>query len=160
MRIIERYKYESDLQLEERINLMLMCDLAQELISQRRFNNETAACDYIMNYDDFKSVNIDKFFHVSVANESSSREEAVTLNISITLNRWKALYEARMAINEWVSDIDKRYLFNLYDQRELPIPKNCNLWVQDNDAYNQSIINERLIRHVVAKDILTRKTTK
>ena len=102
-RIIERYKNESDLQLEERINLTLMCDLAQELILQRKFNDETAACDYVMNCNDFKSINIDKLFHVSV---SESQRNNVTLNIKITCEQWKALYEAYSTINEWMVDID------------------------------------------------------
>jgi hypothetical protein len=34
-KIIERYPGEPDLRFEERVNLMLMCDFAQELISQR-----------------------------------------------------------------------------------------------------------------------------
>ena len=54
-RIIKRYPRESDLQFEERVNLTLMCDLAHELISQRRFNNETAACYCIMDFYDYKS---------------------------------------------------------------------------------------------------------
>lgn len=152
-RIIERYKNESDLQLEERINLMLMGDLAQELILQRKFNNETAACGYIMNYNDFKSVNIDKLFHVSLAGNSNG--ETIVLSISITLDEWKALFEARATVNEWVGDIDNNCIINIQDGRQLRIPKYCaGLWQHDDDAYNQNIINERLIRYVVAKDIL------
>ena len=155
-RIIERYKYESDLQLEERINLMLMCDLAQKLISQRRFNNETAACDYIMNYNDFKSINIDKLFHASVGEINNEyQHDNVTLNIKITCEQWKALYEAYSTVNEWVVDIDNNCIINRQNDRQLKIPKYCaDLWQHDDDAYNQNIINERLIRHVVANDIL------
>ena len=151
-RIIERYKNESDLQLEERINLMLMGDLAQELILQRKFNDETAACDYIMNYNDFKSINIDKLFHVSV---SESQRDNVTLNIKITCEQWKALYEAYSTINEWMVDIDNNCVINIQDDRQLRIPKYCaDLWQHDDDSYNQRIIDERLIRCIVAKDIL------
>lgn len=151
-RIIERYKNESDLQLEERINLMLMGDLAQELILQRKFNDETATCDYIMDCNDFKSINIDKLFHVSV---DESQCGNVTLNIKITCEQWKALYEAYSIINEWMVDIDNNCVINIQDDRQLEIPEEyCRLWIYDDDAYNQNIINERLIRHVVANDIL------
>lgn len=158
-RIIERYKNESDLQLEERTNLMLMGDLAQELIFQRKFNDETAACDYIMNCNDFKSINIDKFFHVSV---SESNNNSVTLNIKITCEQWKALYEAYSTINEWAVDIDNNCIINTQNDRQLEIPEGycTRLWIYDDDAYNQNIIDERLIRHVVAKDILMRKSAK
>ena len=153
-RIIERYKNESDLQLEERINLMLMGGLAQELILQRKFNDETAARDYVMNRNDFKSINIDKLFHVSV---SESQRNNVTLNIKITCEQWKALYEAYSTINEWMVDIDNNCIINIQDDRQLEIPEEyCRLWIYDDDAYNQNIINERLIRHVVANDILKR----
>ena len=157
-RIIERYKNESDLQLEERINLMLMGDLAQELILQRKFNYETAACDYIMNYNDFKSINIDKLFHVSVGEISSEgQHNNVTLNIKITCEQWKALYEAYSTINEWMVDIDNNCIINIQDDRQLEIQEEyCRLWIYDDDAYNQNIINERLIRHAVANDILKR----
>ena len=153
-RIIERYKNESDLQLEERINLMLMGGLAQELILQRKFNDETAARDYVMNRNDFKSINIDKLFHVSVV---ESQRNNVTLNIKITCEQWKALYEAYSTINEWMVDIDNNCIINIQDDRQLEIPEEyCRLWIYDDDAYNQNIINERLIRHVVANDILKR----
>lgn len=151
-RIIERYPNESNLQLEERINLMLMGDLAQELILQRKFNDETAACDYIMNCNDFKSINIDKLFHASVG---ESNNNSVTVNIKITCEQWKALYEAYSTINEWTVDIDNNCIINIQNDRQLKIPKYCaDLWQHDDDAYNQNIINERLIRHVVANDIL------
>lgn len=152
-RIIERYKNESDLQLEERTNLMLMGDLAQELIFQRKFNDETAACDYIMNCNDFKSINIDKFFHVSV---SESNNNSVTLNIKITCEQWKALYEAYSTINEWAVDIDNNCIINIQNDRQLEIPEGygTRLWIYDGDSYNQNIIDERLIRHVVANNIL------
>lgn len=152
-RIIERYKNESNLQLEERINLMLMGDLAQELILQRKFNDETAACDYIMNCNDFKSINIDKFFHVAV---SESNNNSVTLSIKITCEQWKALYKAYSTINEWAVDIDNNCIINIQDDRQLEIPEGycARLWIYDDDAYNQNIIDERLIRHVVAIDIL------
>lgn len=156
-RIIERYKNESDLQLEERINLMLMGDLAQDLILQRKFNDETAACDYIMNYNDFKSINIDKLFHVSVGEiNNEDQRNRVTLNIKITCEQWKALYEAYSTIDEWMVDIDNNCIINIHNDRQLKIPeKYCTrLWIYDDDAYNQNIINERLIRHVVANDIL------
>lgn len=157
-KIIERYKNESDLQLEERINLMLMCDLAQELILQRKFNEETAACDYVMNCNDFKSINIDKLFHVSV---SESQRNNVTLNIKITCEQWKALYEAYSTINEWMVDIYNNCVINIQNDRQLEILEEyCRLLIYDDDAYNQNIINERLIRHVVANDILMRKSAK
>lgn len=150
-KMIERYKNESDLQLEERINLMLMGDLAQELILQRKFNNETAACDYVMNCNDFKSINIDKFFHVSVGESNNNN---VTLNIKITCEEWKALYKAYSTINEWAVDIDNNCIINMLNGSILDIPCDCNLWQYDGDSYNQRIIDERLIRYVVANDIL------
>lgn len=156
-RIIERYKNESDLQLEERINLMLMGDLAQDLILQRKFNDETAACDYIMNYNDFKSINIDKLFHASVGEiNNEGPRNSVALNIKITCEQWKALYEAYSTIDEWMVDIDNNCIINIHNDRQLKIPEEycTRLWIHDDDAYNQNIINERLIRHVVANDIL------
>lgn len=156
-RIIERYPNESDLQLEERTNLMLMGDLAQELILQRKFNDETAACDYIMNCNDFKSINIDKFFHVLVdAISNEDQRNSVALNIKITCEQWKALYEAYSTINEWMVDIDNNCIINIQNDRQLEIPEGycARLWIYNDDAYNQNIINERLIRHVVAYDIL------
>lgn len=160
-RIIERYPNESDLQLEERINLMLMGDLAQELILQRKFNDETATCDYIMNCNDFKSINIDKLFHASVGEiNNEDQRNSVTLNIKITCEQWKALYEAYSTINEWMVDIDNNCIINMQNDRQLKIPEDTRLWIHDNDAYNQNIINERLIRHVVANDILMRKSAK
>lgn len=155
-RTIEKYKNESDLQLEERINLMLMGDLAQELILQRKFNNETAAGTYIMNYSDFKSINIDKLFHVSVGEISNENQrDNVTLSIKITCEQWKALYEAYSTINEWMVDIDNNCIINIQDDRQLRISKHCaDLWQYDGDSYNQRIIDERLIRYIVAKDIL------
>lgn len=157
-RIIKRYKNESDLQLEERINLMLMGDLAQELILQRKFNDETAACNYVMNYNDFKSINIDKLFHVSVGeNNNEDQRNNVTLNIKITCEQWKALYKAYSTIDEWMVDIGNNCIINIQDGRQLRIPKYCaDLWQYDGDSYNQNIINERLIRCIVAKDILKR----
>lgn len=156
-RIIERYPNESDLQLEERINLMLMGDLAQELILQRKFNDETATCDYIMNCNDFKSINIDKLFHASVGETNNEdQRNSVTLNIKITCEQWKALYKAYSTINEWMVDIDNNCIINIQNDRQLKIPEECctRLWTCNDDPYNQNIINERLIRHVVANDIL------
>ena len=162
-RIIKRYPRESDLQFEERVNLTLMCDLAHELISQRRFNNETAACYCIMDFYDYKSafenLNIDKFFRVLEIN-ASTRDKTVVLNISITCEWWKALYEAYSTVNEWVVDIDNNCIINMSDGSRLDIPCDCDLWQQNNDAYNQRIIDERLIRYIVAKDILARKSAK
>ena len=152
-RTIERYSHESDLQLEERVNLTLMCDSAQELILQRKFNDETAALTYIMSYDDFKRVKIDKQFNVLVL--SKDKCDIVTLNIKITCEQWKALYEAYSTVNEWSVDIDNNCIINIQDGRQLRIPKYyASLWQHDDDAYNQRIIDERLIRYIVAKDIL------
>lgn len=150
-RIIERYKNESDLQLEERVNLMLMGDLAQELILQRKFNDETAACDYIMNYDYFVEVNIDKLFNILVLDKD---EHNITFNVKITCEQWKALYEAYSTVDEWAVDIDNNCIINMLNGSSLDIPCDCDLWQHDNDSYNQRIIDERLIRYIVANDIL------
>lgn len=153
IRIIERYSHESDLQLEERINLMLIGDLAQELISLRKFNDETAACNYVMKSKYFECIKIDKLFDVLVLNKD--QRSNLTLNIKITCEQWKALYEAYSTVNEWAVDIDNNCVINIQDNRQLRIPKYCaNLWQQDADSYNQRIIDERLIRYIVAKDIL------
>lgn len=152
-KIIERYPGEPDLQFEERVNLMLMCDFAQELISQRKFNDETAALTYIMNLEYFKRIKIDKQFNVLVL--SKDKYNIVTFNIKITCEQWKALYEAYSTINEWAIDIDNNCIINIQDNRQLRIPKYCaGLWQHDNNANNQRIIEERVIRYIVAKDIL------
>lgn len=157
-KIIEKYPSESDLQFEERFNLMLMCDFAHELISQRRFNNETAALTYIMNLDYFKRINIDKQFDVLVINKD--KYNVITLNIKITCKQWKALYEAYSTVNEWVIDNDHNCIFNLQSCKTLGIPEDYDLWQQDNNANNQRIIDERLIRYIISNDILTRKSAK
>jgi hypothetical protein len=152
-KIIERYPGEPDLQFEERVNLTLMCDFAQELISQRRFNDETAALTYIMNYEYFKCIKIDKQFDVLVL--SADKYNIVTLNIKITCEQWKALYEAYSTINEWSVDVDNNCIINIQDGRQLRVPKyTAGLWRHDDNANNQRIIDERLIRYIVAKDIL------
>jgi hypothetical protein len=152
-KIIERYPGEPDLQFEERVNLTLMCDFAQELISQRRFNDETAALTYIMNYEYFKCIKIDKQFDVLVL--SADKYNIVTLNIKITCEQWKALYEAYSTINEWSVDVDNNCIINIQDGRQLRVPKYAaGLWRHDSNANNQRIIDERLIRYIVAKDIL------
>ena len=123
-RTIERYSHESDLQLEERVNLTLMCDSARELILQRKFNDETAAWCYIMSYDDFKRVKIDKQFNVLVL--SKDKCDIVTLNIKISCEQWKALYEAYSTVNEWSVDIDNNcYLLDDYS-KNLFEWNNCN----------------------------------
>lgn len=156
LRTIERYPHESDLQLEERINLTLMCDLAQELILQRKFNDDTAAVTYVMKLEYFKCIKIDKPFNVLVL--TKDKYNIVTLNIKITCEQWKALYEAYSTVNEWAVDIDNNCIINIQDGRQLKIPKYCaSLWQHDHDSYNQRIIDERLIRYIVAKDTLKRK---
>ena len=157
-KIIERYPRESDLQFEERVNLTLMCDLAQELISQRRFNEETAACDYVMNYDYFVKVNIDRLFNISVLDKNKCN--VIMFKVKIMCEQWKALYEAYSTVNEWVVDIDNNCIINMSDGSRLDIPCDCDLWQQDNDIYNQRIIDERLIRYIVANNILARKSAK
>ena len=157
-RIIKRYPRESDLQFEERVNLTLMCDLAQELISQRRFNEETAACDYVMNYDYFVKVNIDRLFNISVLDKNKCN--VIMFKVKIMCEQWKALYEAYSTVNEWVVDIDNNCIINMSDGSRLDIPCDYDLWQQDNDTYNQRIIDERLIRYIVANNILTRKSAK
>ena len=157
-RIIKRYPRESDLQFEERVNLTLMCDLAQELISQRRFNEETAACDYVMNYDYFVKVNIDRLFNISVLDKNKCN--VIMFKVKIMCEQWKALYEAYSTVNEWVVDIDNNCIINMSDGSRLDIPCDCDLWQQDNDTYNQRIIDERLIRYIVANNILARKSAK
>lgn len=153
IRTIGRYPHESDLQFEERINLTLMCDAAQELILQRKFNNETAALTYVMKLKYFKCIKIDRPFDVLVLNKDQYNH--VTLNIKITCEQWKALYEAYSTINEWSVDIGNNCIINIQDSRQLKIPKYCaRLWQQDDDSYNQRIIDERLIRYIVAKDVL------
>ena len=153
IRTIRRYPHESDLQLEERINLTLMCDLAQELILQRKFNDDTAALTCVMKLEYFKCIKIDKPFDVLVINKD--KYDIVTFNIKITCEQWKALYEAYSTANEWTVDIDNNCIINIQDSRQLRIPKYCaKLWQHDDDSYNQRIIDERLIRHIVAKDIL------
>lgn len=153
IRTIGRYPHESDLQLEERINLTLICDSAQELILQRKFNNETAALTCVMKLKYFKCIKIDKLFDVLVVNKDQRNN--VTLNIKITCEEWKALYEAYSTVNEWAVDIDNNCIINIQDGRQLKILKYyADLWQHDDDSYNQRIIDERLIRHVVAKDVL------
>lgn len=153
VRTIGRYPHESDLQLEERINLTLMCDAAQELILQRKFNDETAALTYVMKSKYFECIKIDKLFDTLVLNKD--QRSNLTLNIKITCEQWKALYEAYSTVNEWAVDIDNNCIINIQDDRRLRIPKYCaGLWQQDADSYNQRIIDERLIRYIVAKDIL------
>lgn len=155
IRTIERYSHESDLQLEERINLTLMCDAAQELILQRKFNDGTAALIYVVKLEYFKHIKIDKPFNVLVVNKDKYGN--VTLNIKITCEQWKALHEAYSTVNEWAVDIDNNCIINIQDDRQLRIPKYCaNLWQHDDDSYNQRIIDERLIRYIVAKDTLKR----
>lgn len=152
-KIIERYPGEPDLHFEERADLMLMCDFAQELILQRKFNNETAALTYIMSLKDFESVKIDKQFNVLVI--SKDKYNIVTLNIKISCERWKALYETYSTVNEWAVDIGNNCIINIQDGRQLRIPKYCaGLWQHDDNANNQRIIEERLIRYLVSKDIL------
>lgn len=153
IRTIRRYPHESDLQLEERVNLTLMCDLAQELISLRKFNNDAAALTCIMDLKYFKCIKFDKPFDVLVL--SKDKYNIVTLNIKITCEQWKALYEAYSTVNEWAVDIDNNCIINIQDNRQLRIPKYCaSLWQHDDDSYNQRIIDERLIRYIVAKDVL------
>lgn len=153
IRTIGRYPHESDLQLEERINLTLMCDLAQELILQRKFNDDSAALTCVMKLEYFECIKIDKLFDVLVLNKDQRNN--VTLNIKITCEQWKALYEAYSTVNEWTVDIDNNCIINIQDGRQLRIPKYCaSLWQHDDDSYNQRIIDERLIRYIVAKDTL------
>ena len=141
------------MQLEERVNLTLMCDLAQKLILQRKFNDETAASTYVMNLEYFKCIKIDKPFNVLIVNKDKYNN--VTFNIKIKCEQWKALYEAYSTVNEWTVDIDNNCIINIQDGRQLRIPKYCDLlWQHDDDSYNQRIIDERLIRYIVAKDIL------
>jgi hypothetical protein len=153
IRTIGRYPHESDLQLEERINLTLMCDAAQDLILQRKFNDETAAFTCVMKLKYFECIKIDKLFDVLVLNKD--QRSNVALNIKITCEQWKALYETYSTVNEWAVDIDNNCIINIQDDRQLRIPKYCaKLWQYDGDPYNQRIIDERLIRYIVAKDIL------
>lgn len=153
IRTIERYPHESDLQFEERVNLTLMCDLAQELIFQRKFNDDSAALTCVMKLEYFKRVKIDKQFDVLVL--TRDQRDIVTVNIKITCEQWKALYEAYSTVNEWVVDIDNNCIINTQDDRQLRIPRYCaGLWQHDDDSYSQRIIDERLIRYIVAKDVL------
>lgn len=152
---IRRYSHESDLQLEERVNLILMCDAAQNFILQRKFNDEGCCTHLRMKLEYFKHIKIDKQFNVLVL--SKDRYDNVTLNVKITCEQWKALYEAYSTVNEWTVDIDNNCIINIQDDRQLRIPKYCaNLWQHDDDSYNQCIIDERLIRYIVAKDVLKR----
>ena len=86
---------------------------------------------------------------------SKDKYNIVTLDIKITCEQWKALYEAYSTVNEWSVDIDNNCIINIQDGRQLRISKYCaSLWQHDDDAYNQRIIDKRLIRYIVAKDIL------
>ena len=155
MRTFERRFNETELEFIERVNTTLMDDFAAELMKKGKIGTEGVTIIYKVRKDDLDIFDIDDLFYW----ESYDNDEEYTyMYISTSCEQWEAWNKARETTEEWIVELENKAIFNILDDRRLGASEVWKyMWKEGKSEAEQKLIDNRLIRIVVADDILKSK---